>query len=305
VTCPTPSSRWRSPRRGQKARLAARLYRLRVEIKSETEFASERPRSSKRAKASKDAAWRAFDTGAVPTPAGPVPLLRHAFAPGADFFFFVFLVFCPLRDQSVAVPRTISETEVAILETPDADGGQSPRSSTAPPANSSRAVEEDMAEAVVAEIVEEAAGPRPLEGEPIAEEVSSLVAKKRVHEIAKGRSQQKNNEFSLAESGWNRCQAGLLPTLMGAALKAVEAAKATAAKSRTPTRNRQPPKRHDKRWRDLPAKQPAASQRRKPAPDPVAKPAATAKASSATTTRRRRCPPVAAVRGAAKKRRCP
>ena len=69
-------------RDGQNARLAARLTGWRVDIKSETEFASEEPRSSSRArKPSTGAAWRSSPTAAAArtrrSPAPPTAACRR------------------------------------------------------------------------------------------------------------------------------------------------------------------------------------------------------------------------------------
>ena len=106
-------------RDGQNARLAARLTGWRVDIKSETEFASGRTRrSSTRARSSPTAAaWRCSPTAAAArtrrSPARPTAACPPHQA------------LTPLRDQpDRRSSAPLSEAEVAILADPDADEGQ-------------------------------------------------------------------------------------------------------------------------------------------------------------------------------------
>ena len=104
-------------RDGQNARLAARLTGWRVDIKSETEFASGGRGDRVRGRG---AVRRPLHGGALQRPPLPerrdprLDLLRPAPAPGAVRF----------ETSQVAVLATVSEAEVAILADPDADEGQ-------------------------------------------------------------------------------------------------------------------------------------------------------------------------------------
>ena len=105
-------------RDGQNARLAARLTGWRVDIKSETEFASEeqRDRVSRARNSSTAAAWRCSPTAAA---------ARTRRSPGSTYCGLPqHQALSRFETSQVAILADVSEAEVAILADPDADEGQ-------------------------------------------------------------------------------------------------------------------------------------------------------------------------------------
>jgi N utilization substance protein A len=151
-------------RDGQNARLAARLTGWRVDIKSETEFASEETEVEYEGEEQSDGRCMAVLSNGRRCPNAAVPGSTYCGLPSHQ-------ALTRFETSQVAVLANVSETEVAILADPDADGGQVAEIVDRAAGEFVEAVEEELAEEVVEEIVEEAAGPETgSEGEPIAEE---------------------------------------------------------------------------------------------------------------------------------------
>ena len=201
-------------RDGQNARLAARLTGWRVDIKSETEFASEDTEVEYEGEEQSDGRCMAVLSNGRRCPNAAVPGSTYCGLPSHQ-------ALTRFETSQVAVLADVSEAEVAILADPDADEGQ---------------VNEivDRATAEFVEVVEEelrrggaSAEDRGLRGGSLRRSPrlrrrgggrvrggrggsrgggAGLVAKKRVHEIAKAHDLSSKEAPCCAEGGRRRGQ---------------------------------------------------------------------------------------------------
>jgi N utilization substance protein A len=104
-------------RDGQNARLAARLTGWRVDIKSETEFASEETEIEYEGEEQSDGRCLAVLSNGRRCPNAAVPGSNYCGLPSHQ-------ALTRFDTSQVAVLANVSETEVAILADPDADQGQ-------------------------------------------------------------------------------------------------------------------------------------------------------------------------------------
>ena len=149
-------------RDGQNARLAARLTGWRVDIKSETEFASEETEIEYEGEEQTDGHCMAVLSNGRRCPNAAVPGSTYCGLPQHQ-------ALSRFDTNQVAVLANVSEAEVAILSDPEADQGQVDeiveRASAEFVEQAEEAVEEAIEEVVAEEIVEEAVE------EAVAEEI--------------------------------------------------------------------------------------------------------------------------------------
>jgi N utilization substance protein A len=173
-------------RDGQNARLAARLTGWRVDIKSETEFASEDTEVEYEGEEQSDGRCLAVLSNGRRCPNAAMPGSTYCGLPSHQ-------ALTRFETSQVAVLANVSETEVAILADPDADEGQVNEiveraaaefveqadeelvEEAVAEAVVEEVVEEEDAEAVVEEIVEEAVAEE-LVGEAVEEEIAGEAA---------------------------------------------------------------------------------------------------------------------------------
>ncbi len=167
-------------RDGQNARLAARLTGWRVDIKSETEFASEEPELEIEGEENFDGRCMAVLSNGRRCPNAAVPGSTYCGLPQHQ-------ALTRFETSQVAILGPLSEAEVAILADPDADEGQveevvarASAEFVEPSEDEAEAVEEAAAEEspidevvdeAIAEVEAEDAGEDPVEAE-IAEEIA-------------------------------------------------------------------------------------------------------------------------------------
>jgi N utilization substance protein A len=174
-------------RDGQNARLAARLTGWRVDIKSETEFASEDTEVEYEGEEQSDGRCLAVLSNGRRCPNAAVPASTYCGLPSHQ-------ALTRFETSQVAVLAAVSETEVAILADPDADEGQVSEIVDRATAEFVEVVEEELveeavAEAVVEEIAEEAVAEAVAEEiveEAVAEEVVEEAIEEEIAEEATG-----------------------------------------------------------------------------------------------------------------------
>jgi N utilization substance protein A len=151
-------------RDGQNARLAARLTGWRVDIKSETEFASEETEVEYEGEEQSDGRCLAVLSNGRRCPNAAVPGSTYCGLPSHQ-------ALTRFETSQVAVLANVSETEVAILADPGADEGQVNEIVERAAAEFVETVEEELVEEAVAEkVVEEI-----VEGAAAAAVVEELV----------------------------------------------------------------------------------------------------------------------------------
>jgi len=164
-------------RDGQNARLAARLTGWRVDIKSETEFASEETDVEYEGEETFDGRCMAVLSNGRRCPNAAVPSSTYCGLPQHQ-------ALTRFDTSQVAILATVTDAEVAILADPDADQGEVDEIVARAAANFVEEAEEAAAEeSVVDEIVDEAIATEeaqeavedPVEAE-IAEEIADEVA---------------------------------------------------------------------------------------------------------------------------------
>jgi N utilization substance protein A len=152
-------------RDGQNARLAARLTGWRVDIKSETEFASEDTEVEYEGEEQSDGRCMAVLSNGRRCPNAAVPASTYCGLPSHQ-------ALTRFETSQVAVLANVAEAELAILADPDADEGQVGEIVDRATAEFVEVVEEELVEEVVAEeIVEEAVAEEVVE-EAIEEEIA-------------------------------------------------------------------------------------------------------------------------------------
>jgi N utilization substance protein A len=160
-------------RDGQNARLAARLTGWRVDIKSETEFASEETDVEYEGEETFDGRCMAVLSNGRRCPNAAVPASTYCGLPQHQ-------ALSRFETSQTAVLADISETEIAILADPDGDQGQVDEIVTRATANFTEEVEEEAAdESVVDEIVDEAIAEEEAEGaveDPVEAEIAEEIA---------------------------------------------------------------------------------------------------------------------------------
>ena len=180
-------------RDGQNARLAARLTGWRVDIKSETEFASEEVEMEIEGEEQSDGHCLAVLTTGRRCPNAAVPGSTYCGLPTHQ-------ALSRFETSQVAVLADVSETEIEILADPEADDGQveeivarasanfveEAEGATADEVATEEAIEEDIAEeAREAEDVEgETLGEDPEAAEPVTAAGSDSVGEENVAEEA-------------------------------------------------------------------------------------------------------------------------
>jgi len=160
-------------RDGQNARLAARLTGWRVDIKSETEFASEETEIEYEGEEQSDGHCLAVLTTGRRCP--------NAAVPGSTFCGLpTHQALSRFDTNQVAVLADVSEAEIAILADPDGDGGQVEEIVARATANFVEEAEEAEAadevateEAIEEDIAEEAREAEEVEGETLGEDVEA------------------------------------------------------------------------------------------------------------------------------------
>jgi N utilization substance protein A len=165
-------------RDGQNARLAARLTGWRVDIKSETEFASEDTEVEYEGEEQSDGRCLAVLSNGRRCPNAAVPGSTYCGLPSHQ-------ALARFETSQVAVLAGVSEAEIAILADPDGEQGQVDEIVDRAAAEFVEAIEEELveeavAEAVVEEIVEEAAV------EAVAEEIVEEAIEEEIAEEATG-----------------------------------------------------------------------------------------------------------------------
>jgi N utilization substance protein A len=134
-------------RDGQNARLAARLTGWRVDIKSETEFASEETEIEYEGEEQSDGRCLAVLSNGRRCPNAAIPGSTYCGLPSHQ-------ALARFETNQVAVLAEVSETEVAILADPDADQGQVDEVVERASASFVEQAEEEVAEEVAEEIAE-------------------------------------------------------------------------------------------------------------------------------------------------------
>jgi N utilization substance protein A len=171
-------------RDGQNARLAARLTGWRVDIKSETEFASEDTEIEYEGEEQSDGRCLAVLSNGRRCPNAAVPGSTYCGLPSHQ-------ALTRFETSQVAVLANVSEAELAILADPDGDEGQVAEIVERATAEFVEEVEEELveeavAEAVVEEVVEETAA-EALAEEIVEEEVAEAVVEEIVEDaVAEG-----------------------------------------------------------------------------------------------------------------------
>jgi transcription termination/antitermination protein NusA len=160
-------------RDGQNARLAARLTGWRVDIKSETEFASEDTEVEYEGEEQSDGRCMALLSNGRRCPNAAIPGSTYCGLPTHQ-------ALTRFETSQVAILANLSEAELAILADPDGDQGQVDEIVARAAAEfveqaEEEIVEEAVAEAVVEEVVEEAAAEEIVETEAAAAVVEEIV----------------------------------------------------------------------------------------------------------------------------------
>jgi transcription termination/antitermination protein NusA len=153
-------------RDGQNARLAARLTGWRVDIKSETEFASEETEIEYEGEEQSDGRCLAVLSNGRRCPNAAVPGSTYCGLPSHQ-------ALTRFETSQVAVLAGVSEDEIAILADPEGDQGQVDEIVARASAEFVEEVEEEIAEEAVAEAVAE---------EIVEEAVAEAVAEEAVEE---------------------------------------------------------------------------------------------------------------------------
>jgi len=168
-------------RDGQNARLAARLTGWRVDIKSETEFASEEQDIEIEGEEAFDGRCLAVLSNGRRCPNAAIPGSTYCGLPGHQ-------ALSRFDTSQVAILSGVSEAEIEILADPDGDQGQVDEIVARAAADFVEEAEEEVAEEIVEEAVEEA----------VAEEVAEAVAEE---EIAEEAAEQEVEEELAEEAG--------------------------------------------------------------------------------------------------------
>jgi N utilization substance protein A len=156
-------------RDGQNARLAARLTGWRVDIKSETDFASEETEIEYEGEEQSDGRCLAVLSNGRRCPNAAVPGSTYCGLP-------VHQALTRFDTSQVAVLADVSEAEVAILADPDGDQGQVDEIVARATANFVEEVEEEIVEEAIAEAVVEEAVEEAVAEEIVEEAVDEVVA---------------------------------------------------------------------------------------------------------------------------------
>jgi N utilization substance protein A len=183
-------------RDGQNARLAARLTGWRVDIKSETEFASEDTEVEYEGEEQSDGRCLAILSNGRRCPNAAIPGSTYCGLSSHQ-------ALTRFETSQVAVLASVSETEVAILADPEADEGQVSEIVERAAAEfveqaQEEMVEEAVAEAVAEEVVEEAAS-EALAEEMVEEEVADAVVEEIVEDAVAQELVEEAVEEEIAE----------------------------------------------------------------------------------------------------------
>jgi N utilization substance protein A len=174
-------------RDGQNARLAARLTGWRVDIKSETEFASEDTEVEYEGEEQSDGRCMAVLSNGRRCPNAAIPGSTYCGLPTHQ-------ALTRFETSQVAVLSDLSEAEVAILADPDGDEGQVAEIVERASAAFVEAVEEELVEEAVEEAVAEEVAEEIVEeavAEAVAEEIVEEAVKEAVaEEIAEEGAEQ-------------------------------------------------------------------------------------------------------------------
>jgi N utilization substance protein A len=183
-------------RDGQNARLAARLTGWRVDIKSETEFASEETEIEYEGEEQSDGRCLAVLSNGRRCPNAAIPGSTYCGLPSHQ-------ALTRFETSQVAVLAGVSETEIAILADPDADQGQVDEIVERAAAEfveqaEEEVVEDAVAEAIAEETVEEAAA-EALAEEIVEEETAEAVVEEIVEDVVAEEIAEEAVEESVAE----------------------------------------------------------------------------------------------------------
>jgi N utilization substance protein A len=166
-------------RDGQNARLAARLTGWRVDIKSETEFASEEQEIEIEGEEAFDGRCMALLSNGRRCPNAAIPASTYCGLPSHQ-------ALARFETSQVAVLADVSETELAILADPDADEGQVSEIVERASANFVEPVEGEETELVAdAEEVEETAEAEISEDAEVAAEATEGAIEEDIAEEAR------------------------------------------------------------------------------------------------------------------------
>jgi N utilization substance protein A len=167
-------------RDGQNARLAARLTGWRVDIKSETEFASEEAEVEYEGEETFDGRCMAVLSNGRRCPNAAVPGSTYCGLPQHQ-------ALSRFDTSQVAILGAISDAEVAILADPDADQGQVDEIVARAAANFVEEAEEGAAEeSIVDEIVDEAIAEEEAVEDPVEAELAEEAADEAAIEAEEG-----------------------------------------------------------------------------------------------------------------------
>ena len=150
-------------RDGQNARLAARLTGWRVDIKSETEFASEEQEIEIEGEEQFDGRCLAVLSNGRRCPNAAIPASTYCGLPSHQ-------ALARFETSQVAVLAGLSEAELAILADPDADEGQVDEIVTRAEANFVEEAEQATEEAIEEDIAQEATEAEEVSGETLGED---------------------------------------------------------------------------------------------------------------------------------------
>jgi N utilization substance protein A len=178
-------------RDGQNARLAARLTGWRVDIKSETEFASEETEIEYEGEEQSDGRCMAVLSNGRRCPNAAVPGSTYCGLSSHQ-------ALSRFETSQVAILANLSEAEVAILADPDGEEGQVSEIVERAAAEFVEAVEEELIEEAAEEIVEEAVAEAVAE-EIVEEAVEEVVAEEIAEEAAEEETEPADNADAVAE----------------------------------------------------------------------------------------------------------
>jgi N utilization substance protein A len=179
-------------RDGQNARLAARLTGWRVDIKSETEFASEDTEVEYEGEEQSDGRCMAVLSNGRRCPNAAIPGSTYCGLPTHQ-------ALTRFETSQVAVLSDLSEAEVAILADPDGDEGQVTEIVERASAAFVEAVEEELVEEAVEEAVAEEVAEEIVE-EAVAEAVAEEIVEEAIEEAVAEEIEEAVEQDAAAEA---------------------------------------------------------------------------------------------------------
>ncbi len=179
-------------RDGQNARLAARLTGWRVDIKSETEFASEETEIEYEGEEQSDGRCLAVLSNGRRCPNAAVPSSTYCGLPSHQ-------ALTRFETSQVAVLAGVSEDEIAILADPDGDEAQVNEIVERASAEFVEEVEEEIVEEAIAEAVVEEAVAEAVAEEIVEEAVAEAIVEEAVEEAVAEEVVEEAIEEEIAE----------------------------------------------------------------------------------------------------------